>query len=804
MTATIENEQPSLALTEAICLQGIFPGDLSSNTDFVGSLHMFAFNFTSPTLFVPNGQTLSISSNTAAFSLLQNTYGGNGTTTFALPDLRHRLTIGDGTNPTANPYAADHPLGQMLGQERVALSTADLPAYYGGGTSSLGSSDPYWTLNDAPSLAIHNLIAIYGPYAGMAGDVPAIGTIVQYVGNYIPGGMMECDGQLLNIADNDVLFSILGTTYGGDGITTFALPDLRGRTIVGASDSLPLGTSFGSDTINIGDGNMPAGMGGANAALDNYQPSLALNYIICLVGPFPSPDGINLSNGPVLGEIMVYAGTVPPTGWAFCSGQTLSINQNQALFSLLQNTFGGNGTTTFALPDLRGTAVIGADGDFGQHYGSAGITLGMDDIPGVIVHDSDLGSFIHGAGQADSLYGNGGNDTIYGHGGRDLLDGGAGADTMRGGAGNDTYIVDDIGDRAIENLASGGIDLVKSSLSFVLGNNLENLTLTGTDAINGTGNALANTIVGNSADNILDGRAGADHMNGGLGNDTYIIDNAGDLATEATSAGGVDLVKSSISFTLGAYIENLTLTGTAAIDGTGNGLANTIIGNSGNNVLDGGAGADKMNGGLGDDTYIVGNIGDQVIEGPAAGGIDLVKSSVSFTLGENIENLTLTSSSAINGTGNNLANVIVGNDGSNILTGNGGGDSLSGGPGADILHGGSGNDMLTGGGGADLFCFDTVLNAANNVDQITDFTVVDDAVQLAHGIFGAAGPLGTLSADAFFAGTAAHDADDRIIYDSATGNLYYDADGNGAGAQVLFAHLSTGLALTNADFSIVG
>ena len=149
---------------------------------------------------------------------------------------------------------------------------------------------------------------------------------------------------------------------------------------------------------------------------------------------------------------------------------------------------------------------------------------------------------------------------------------------MVGGAGNDTYVVDSTGDSVTE-AAAGGTDTVESSITYTLGAEVENLVLTGTNAINGSGNALNNSLTGNTAANRLDGGAGADAMAGGAGNDTYVVDNAGDVVTEAAS-GGTDTVESSITFTIGAEVENLTLTGAAAINATGNALANVLRGNS--------------------------------------------------------------------------------------------------------------------------------------------------------------------------------------------------------------------------------
>jgi Ca2+-binding RTX toxin-like protein len=193
-----------------------------------------------------------------------------------------------------------------------------------------------------------------------------------------------------------------------------------------------------------------------------------------------------------------------------------------------------------------------------------------------------------------------------------VLDGGAGNDTLIGGLGNDTYVVNAVGDIVAEN-ANEGTDTVQSSITYTLGANLENLTLTGTAAINGTGNSLNNVITGNVADNILDGGAGNDTLIGGAGNDIYVVDAAGDVVTENVNE-GTDTVLSAVSYTLGANVENLTLTGTAAINGTGNTLNNVITGNSGNNILDGGTGNDTLMGGAGNDTYVVDAAGDVVTE----------------------------------------------------------------------------------------------------------------------------------------------------------------------------------------------
>jgi Ca2+-binding RTX toxin-like protein len=236
---------------------------------------------------------------------------------------------------------------------------------------------------------------------------------------------------------------------------------------------------------------------------------------------------------------------------------------------------------------------------------------------------------------------------------------------MAGGSGNDTYVVDDAGDTVTE-LVGQGTDLVQSSVSYTLGATAENLSLTGTGDINGTGNLQANILLGNSGANTLDGKAGADTMNGGQGNDTYVVDNALDVVFETIAGGGTDLVQSSVTFILASNIENLTLTGLNAVNGTGNNLANTLTGNNAANILNGSFGADTMSGGLGNDTYVIDNAGDVVTESLGA-GTDTVQSSVNHTLGANFERLVLTGTGNTTGTGNALANIITGNSGANAI-----------------------------------------------------------------------------------------------------------------------------------------
>ena len=250
--------------------------------------------------------------------------------------------------------------------------------------------------------------------------------------------------------------------------------------------------------------------------------------------------------------------------------------------------------------------------------------------------------------------------------------------------------------------------------------------------------------------------------------------------------------------TLNGSIGNDTLTGSTGVD--------LIYGNAGNDTLDGITGADVMWGGAGNDVYYVDNASDQTNEAinatdaRDATGTDLVYSSVTRTLGNYLENLTLTGTTAINGTGNALANTITGNSAAN---------NLDGGAGNDILNGGLGNDILTGGTGADYFDFTSVLNGTTNVDTITDFNRADDFIRLDNAVMAGLGAsTGALSAAAFISGagrTTAADAFDRIIYNTTTGDLYYDADGTGNSVAIKIALIGTTAhpALDHTDFLII-
>jgi Ca2+-binding RTX toxin-like protein len=328
-----------------------------------------------------------------------------------------------------------------------------------------------------------------------------------------------------------------------------------------------------------------------------------------------------------------------------------------------------------------------------------------------------------------------------------------GTSVLNGTSGDDVHRINSTASQVVE-AANGGNDTVISTISYTLGDNVENLTLAGDAALNGTGNALANRLIGNGAANVikglagndyLDGAGGADSLYGGLGDDIYVIRSSAAKVIEQAKE-GMDTVVSSVAYTLGANVENLRLDGTANINGTGNADDNRIIGNAGVNVLtglagndylDGAGGLDTLIGGKGDDTYVVAQVGERVVEQLNEGN-DTVISTVSFTLPANVETLRLSGTAAINGAGNTLANKLYGNEAANKLFGWAGNDLLDGGLGNDVLNGGAGDDTLTGGAGTDTFVFssgygkDTVSDFQHGIDKLVLVGVKSSAVSISH------------------------------------------------------------------------
>jgi RHS repeat-associated protein len=444
------------------------------------------------------------------------------------------------------------------------------------------------------------------------------------------------------------------------------------------------------------------------------------------------PTGeVKISGTAIEGQILVASNTLDdvdglgPISYQWkCGGVNIN-GATESNYKLTQAEVGKSVTVTAKYIDGHGTK---------ESVVSAATALVV--ISGVLLNGTASADVLNGGAYGDILYGFAGNDKLNGNDGNDLLDGGAGHDSLNGGAGDDT-------------------------------------------------------LFGRAGNDSLQGGAGSDLMQGGADNDFYYVDSPGDVVTEYAIE-GTDTVYATVSFLLGDNVENLTLQGTGNINGTGNIGNNSIVGNSGNNilldlaggndVLDGGTGADSMSGGIGNDTYYVDHAGDLVTE-QAGEGIDTVNASVSYTLPDNVENLTLQGRGNINGTGNIGNNTITGNSGNNSLVDTAGNDTLSGLIGNDTLTGGDGADLLTGGTGNDIFRYTAESEsgtAPGTMDTITDFVKGQDKLDLS----GIDADI-ALAGDQAFLGTIlgpleAFTLAGQLRFDGATGILYGNTDGDAA------------------------
>jgi Ca2+-binding RTX toxin-like protein len=553
-----------------------------------------------------------------------------------------------------------------------------------------------------------------GIEAALAADTLAtVEDLLAFVGNHMPG----------NDAITYTNRSGAGMTFvGGAGNDSITILGPHGDTLVGGDGDDVLDGGLGLDTIIGGGGN---------------------DRIIMLVTP-GNTDTINA--GPGI-DTLVLTGTVP-------GDREVVVNLSSTTDQVVSIGGAVDGPTQINVEHLDASRIVG----FVSATGGAG-----DNV----------------------LIGSRGNDTLDGGDGDDVLDGGRGQDAVLGGAGHDriTMLVT-AGD--VDTIDAGtGVDtlilvgavpgnrrvLVDLSqvdqvvsigglLDVPVQSNFENLDASKLGGVvEATGGAGDNVLIGSrghdvliggAGDDVLIGGPGNDTLSGGPGDDTYVIGQGTDVLVEEPGA-GTDLVESSITHALGPNFENLTLTGTKPINGTGNELNNviigngaanvleggagndTLIGNGGNDRLDGGVGDDAMEGGAGNDTYIVDSLGDTVTESlaGAAGGIDLVLSAVDFTLGPNVEHLTLTGTADLAGTGNELNNILIGNSGNNVLEGGAGTDTLSGGAGDDILAGGTGNDTLNGGSGNDTYLFglgdgqDVIQDGGGTTDRLVFDSGID-------------------------------------------------------------------------------
>ena len=401
-----------------------------------------------------------------------------------------------------------------------------------------------------------------------------------------------------------------------------------------------------------------------------------------------------------------------------------------------------------------------------------------------VIQGNDSSEVLTGTSSADSIFGAGGNDDLYGRGGDDRLDGGSGNDFLDGGSGDD----DLTGGLGYNDLQGGsGFDLFIMSprslagfsddlvYDFTFDEDQVDLSAWGVSdfsqvqallTVDGTGSATLNAFYG-GLDHVL---TLDDIRPGDLIATDFIYANPGALNLAGTTADDV----------LFGSRNNDVIRGNVGSD--------VLLGGLGNDSLYGGAGFNDLIGGAGNDFYFVSDAHDFVYE-HANEGADRVFASVSFTLNHGAQVETMS-------TDNNAGTAAI------TLTGNEFAQTLFGNAGANVLDGKGGLDVLVGGAGADVFTFTTTPGAAN-ADRIADFAHGSDRIALDDSVFHGIGSPGAFNANAFFAGTAAHDADDRIVYDQASGNLWYDADGNGGGAAVLFATLPTHPVVTASDFAVI-
>ena len=536
------------------------------------------------------------------------------------------------------------------------------------GTDSVSSSITGYTL-----AANAEVLILAGTVAAGTGNSLANTLIGNATTNTLDGGA----GNDFYIVDN-VLDSIQETTLVGGG-TDSVLANVTGYTLADNAEFLIL-----AGTVAAGTGNSLANTLIGNAATNSLDGGAGNDFYfvnskadVVIESGASGTDSVSSSiTGYTLAdnaEVLILEQVV-----AVGTGNSLG---NRLIGNSVANTLnGGAGIDTLVgdlgndfyivdnvLDSIQETTLAGGGTDT-VLANVTGYTLAAN-TEGLILAESVV------AGTGNSLA-----NTLTGNASANSLDGGAGIDSLVGGAGNDTYFIDNLRDIVSETEENGN-DLIVSSISYALKNNLENLQLTGA-AWSGSGNSVANVITGNSLANRLNGLQGADTLIGGGGNDIFVVDNAGDSVLGGI---GIDAVESRISsYTLGSTIENLILLGSQATNGTGNSLSNAIYGNDLNNRLNGVVGSstlgDFLFGGEGDDTLVVNSSLDYTEGGD---GTDLVETTVDYVLGEEVENLTLLGSALV-GEGNDLDNVITGNSLGNTLKGQNGNDYLDGGQGNDV------------------------------------------------------------------------------------------------------------------------
>jgi Ca2+-binding RTX toxin-like protein len=472
--------------------------------------------------------------------------------------------------------------------------------------------------------------------------------------------------------------------------------------VYGTSGADLLGEGYGGPLHAIGAGNDSVlGLGGndtieTGAGNDTIEGGLGVDSLIGGTG-----DDTYVVD--TIGDVVVEAAGEGIDTLRTALNASLGANvENLILTGLAENGFGneldnqitGNVVANWLVGGAGNDTMTGGQGNDAYSVDSAGDVVveatggGTDTVRSTI--DYTLGLNLENLileGTALRGTGNGGLNAITGTAGNNVLDGGAGMDSLRGLGGDDAYYVDNALDQVFENAGEGN-DTVYASADFTLRGWVETLVMTA-PGHRGTGSDIDNTLIGSTGQDTLDGGVGNDLLQGGRGNDSYVVDSLGDQTVEL-AGGGRDTVTAALDWTLALNVEDLVLIG-AAHSGTGNALGNRITGTALADTLNGAAGADTLIGGDGDDIYRVDNLRDTVVE-TAGGGNDSVISSVSHTLADGVETLTLTRG-RLTGTGNAADNLLNGSTGADHLLGLAGDDTLDGGAGADTMEGGAGNDI---------------------------------------------------------------------------------------------------------------
>lgn len=560
---TINNMQPTLVLNSSI----------SQNDATLGTIRTFGFNFEIG--HDVDGSALAISQAPDLYSYMGSAYGGDDSTLFNLPDFEGRLMVGAGTGPGLTPVS----LGQETGSNTVTLTEGNLPSNYFGDGDAVE--------NTQESTGIHYYIAVAGFYpsrnaspeagAPLAEESNNVGDDIAFLGQMIASASasstvdwMRAEGQLLSINDFTALFSLIGTTYGGDGRTTFALPDMRGRVAIGAEDNVPggirLGTKLGTEDNTLVPNNLPS-PDGSSVALDNYQPSLAINFIIALVGVYPHSSSDSIAHDQnVLGEIKMFAGNFAPRGYAMAEGQLLPISQYSALFSLYGTTYGGDGETTFALPDLRGRAIVddGSGFPLGAKLGDDDIVLFPSDVPFIPTLTVSI--------TEDSIAEDGTSEVTITRDGPTTealvvtissSDSGEATGpttaTIPAGETSVTITLTGVDDGVFDDDQTVTISVTSTEAR----TDTDTIIITNDDGINFVGTANDELITGTEFDDMLNGMGGNDTIEGGGGNDTI---NGGEGLDYAIFNGNVDEFDLAINGDHRTMIVGTTIEGGSGVD----------------------------------------------------------------------------------------------------------------------------------------------------------------------------------------------------------------------------------------------